>query len=296
MTSLTRRAYAKINLTLDIGQRRPDGYHGIRSVMQTIALHDTLTVTQTPEQPGVRLEIIGEEAAGVPADESNLVHRAAVRLQKVAAARGTLPASQSGLHLQLHKRIPSQAGLGGGSSDAAAALLAVNDLFGLLLTSERLTEIGTALGADVPFFLSGGTALVEGLGERVTLLPPLPSRPLILVKPLAGVSTAAAYAALDAVPNRRIGLATAAWLEGDCRCSNDFEAVILPNYPEVAAAYHALSWTGETRECFRATLCGSGAAVFCIVPTASAASEMAARISTVKLGKVWLTETQGVNT
>ncbi len=90
MTSITRQAHAKINLTLDVGARRPDGYHDIRSIMQTIALHDTLTVTRTPEQPGVRLVVTGDQAAGVPADESNLVHRAAVRLQKIAAARQIL--------------------------------------------------------------------------------------------------------------------------------------------------------------------------------------------------------------
>ena len=128
MTSITRRAYAKINLTLDVGLRRPDGYHDIRSIMQTIALHDTLTVTRTPNQPGVVLEVTGDEAEGVPADASNLVHQAAVRLQKTIAARGMLAADQSGLHLRLEKCIPSQAGLGGGSSDAAAALLAVSSL------------------------------------------------------------------------------------------------------------------------------------------------------------------------
>jgi len=172
MTSLTRDAYAKINLTLDVGARRSDGYHDIYSIMQTISLHDTLTVIQTANVPGVRLEVTGDEGAGIPADESNLVHRAAVRLQKVAVARGIIPGNGSGLHILLHKRIPSRAGLGGGSSDAAATLLVVNDLFGLALSHVRLAEIGAALGADVPFFLTGGTALVGGMGERVSALPP----------------------------------------------------------------------------------------------------------------------------
>ena len=193
MKSVTRRAYAKINLTLDVGTRRADGYHEIRSVMQTVALHDTLTVTATPEAPGIHLEVQGEEAAGVPADQTNLVHQAAVRLQKIAAARQTLTGGQCSLHITLHKRIPSQAGLGGGSSDAAAAMLAVNALFGLSLTPRRLSEIGAALGADVPFFLTGGTALAEGLGEKIIPLPPLvPDWPLVVVKPRVGVSTAAA--------------------------------------------------------------------------------------------------------
>ncbi len=146
MTSITRKAYAKINLTLDVGPRRPDGYHDIASIMQTIALHDTLTVTPTPNVPGVRLEVTGEAAEGVPADDTNLVYRAAVSLWQNTAAPG--------VHITLHKEIPSQAGLGGGSSDAAATLKAVNDLFGLSLSLQQLTEIGSALGADVPFFLS----------------------------------------------------------------------------------------------------------------------------------------------
>ena len=292
MTTITRHAPAKINLTLDVGARRPDGYHDIRSVMQTVALHDTLTVTPTPEQPGVRLTVTGEEAAGVPADETNLVHRAAVRYQKIAAARQTLPGNQSGLQITLHKRIPAQAGLGGGSSDAAAALLAVNDLFGLALSAGRLTEIGVSLGADVPFFLTGGTALVEGLGERVTPLPPLePAWPMVLVKPPVGVSTAAAYAALDAQPDRVPGQATKAWLRDECQLSNDFEAVILPAYPEIAMAYAALCWTDRNGESFRPLLCGSGAALFCRAASLEAAQRLADYVRGLNIGKVWVTET-----
>ena len=294
MTSLTRLARAKINLTLDVGVRRSDGYHDIRSVMQTLALHDTLTVTRTMNVPGVRLEVTGDEARGVPADESNLVHRAAVRLQKIAAARGSIPGSHSGLHILLHKRIPSQAGLGGGSSDAAATLLAVNGLLGLALPHARLAEIGATLGADVPFFLTGGTALVEGLGERVTPLPPLtPDRPLVIVKPPLGIPTAAAYAALDALPDRVPGQATAAWLRGERQMSNDFEAVVFPNYPEVAAAHALLHQTDQTLRSFSALLCGSGAAVFCAVPTEAAARELAERARALDIGRVWVTTTQG---
>lgn len=262
--------------------------------MQTIGLHDTLVVTQAPEQPGVRLTVTGEEAAGVPADESNLVHRAAVRLQKIAAARGTLPPDQSGLHVALYKRIPSQAGLGGGSSDAAAALLAVNILFGLALSKQRLAEIGAALGADVPFFLTGGTALVEGLGERITRLPPLTSVwPLVVVKPPVGVSTSAAYIALDALPNRQVNQATEGWRMGEDHLSNDFEQVILPLYPAIAAAYDLLCWTEDSGESFRPLLCGSGSALFCRARTSEQAELFAQRIKKGKVGKVWVTETQG---
>ena len=291
---LIRNAHAKINLTLDVGARRADGYHDIRSIMQTVALHDTLTVTQTPDVPGVRLEIVGEEADGVPADASNIVHKATVRLQKIAAAREKVAGSQSGLHITLHKRIPSQAGLGGGSSDAAATLTTVNELFGLSLSLERLAEIGGALGADVPFFLHGGTALVEGLGERITQLTPLsPAWPLVIVKPAVGVSTARAYAALEALIDRPVGRATQQWLDGSGTLGNDFEAVILPAYPEVAAVSTLLSQTEQNGESFRPLLCGSGAAVFQRTATHEDANRVAARVNNLGFGKAWVTETQG---
>lgn len=298
MNVVTHAAHAKINLTLDVGPRRPDGYHNVRSVMQTIGLHDTLTVALAPP-PGVHLKITGDEAGGVPSDETNLVHKAAVRLQKIAAARGVLPGNESGLQITLHKCIPSQAGLGGGSSDAAATLLAINDLFindlfGLRLSLARLGEIGAALGADVPFFLTGGTSLAEGLGEKITPLPPLvPAWPLVVVKPSVGVSTAAAYTALDAVPGRTAGGATERWLQGRQTPTNDFEAVILPAYPEVAAAYAFLSQTAEAGESFRPTLCGSGAALFLRTSTPDAAEAVAAQVRAAGVGKAWVTETIG---
>ena len=293
MPSLTCTAYAKINLTLDVGLRRPDGYHDIRSVMQTIALHDTLTVTPTPDFPGVHLEVTGEEAGGVPADETNLVHQAAVRLQKIVAARQVLPGNRSGLHIRLHKCIPSQAGLGGGSSDAASALIAVNEMLDLNLSLARLTEIGAALGADVPFFLTGGTALAEGLGEKVTPLPPLaPAWPLVIVKPRTGVSTAAAYAAWDAMNDRQAGLATARWLDGRQALHNDFEAVILPMYPEVMAAYALLLQTAEREKSFMPLLCGSGSALFLPASTPSAAEHIAGQMVS-GAGRVWVTQTVG---
>ncbi len=290
------RAYAKINLTLDVGARRPDGYHAISSVMQTIALHDTLTVTRTADAPGVRLEVTGDESEGVPADESNLVHRAAVRLQKVACARGSVPGNESGLHVRLHKCIPSRAGLGGGSSDAAATLRAANELLDLALSHMRLAEIGAALGADVPFFLTGGTAWVEGLGERVTALPPLhPPWHLVIVKPPVGVSTAAAYAALDALPGRAPGAATDAWLRGEKNPANDFEAVLLPAYPQIAAAHATLRQTGLTDESFRPLLCGSGSCVFRRVSTVGEGERLAGEVKAAGRGKVWVTATQGAN-
>lgn len=292
MNTLTRLAYAKINLTLDVGPRRPDGYHDIRSVMQTIALHDTVSVA-LDRVPGVHLTVTGDEAVGVPADETNLVHKAAVRLQKIAAAQGIRAGNESGLQIVLDKHIPSQAGLGGGSSDAAAALLALSELFGLVLSKTRLSKIGAALGADVPFFLTGGTALAEGLGEQVKPLPPLsPSWPLVIVKPNSGVSTAAAYAALDAVPNRTTSGATQRWLQDRRVISNDFERVILPAYPEVAAAYHLFSQTTDEGESFKPLLCGSGAALFLRASSKEAAEQIAAQVRAAGIS-IWVTETIG---
>lgn len=295
-TTITQHACAKINLTLDVLGRRPDGYHDIRSVMQTIALHDTLVVTRTLNAPGVRLTVDGDEAQGVPANESNIVHKAAVRLQKIAAARQSVPPQESGLHIHLTKRVPIQAGLGGGSSDAAAALRAIDALFGLRLSPPRLAQMAAELGADVPFFLTGGTALVEGLGERVTPLPSLSLPwPLVIVKPAVGMSTPAAYAALDALAGRVPGCATQTWLSGrpasEARTANDFEPVVLAALPTVRRAYDLLTQTTGSREGFIPHLCGSGSALFCRLPNDAAARAAADALQAACLGKVWITHT-----
>ena len=209
---------------------------------------------------------------------------------------GSLPGNQSGLHIALQKRIPSQAGLGGGSSDAAAALLAVNDLLRLALSHRLLTEIASALGGDVPFFLTGGTALVEGLGEKVTSLPALhPPWHLIVVKPACGVSTSAAYAALDALPGRCPGTATNAMLHNEMRLGNDFEKVILPAFPAIAAVYAVLDQTTQTDESYKPLLCGSGSCLFRRVSTRAEGESVARKIMEAGLGKAWITSTQGAN-
>ena len=133
MKSLSIAAPAKVNLTLDVLGRRPDGYHEIQSIMHTISLSDRVTVTMTPDRPGVTLEVVGDEAGGVPTDGANIVAKAASRLQEIAAAERGVPQDKFGVHIRLEKRIPSQAGLGGGSSDAAATLRAMNKLFDLMM-------------------------------------------------------------------------------------------------------------------------------------------------------------------
>lgn len=179
------RAYAKINLTLDITGRREDGYHTMRMVMQGISLSDTVTLLDAREF-GV---VCSTEQ--VPCGPENTV-------QKVAAAFfSSCGIREPRVSFCIRKNIPQQAGLGGGSADAAAALVLLDRHFGTGLSREELCQIGLSAGADVPFCLLGGTALVEGIGEKLSPLPPLPPCRILICKPPAGVSTQEAFAAFD---------------------------------------------------------------------------------------------------
>ncbi len=182
--SLTVNAYAKVNLTLEVLGRRPDGYHEIVSVMQTVDLHDVLELTPAD---GVTLEC-DRPGLGTP---DNLALRAAAALRTVAGVR-------DGVHIELRKAIPVAAGLGGGSSDAAAALLGLSRLWGLGMSVGDLTPLAASLGSDVPFFLRGGTAMVQGRGERVRPLPGINLQWLLIVTPAIEVpkKTASLYSAL----------------------------------------------------------------------------------------------------
>lgn len=182
-------ARAKINLTLDVLGRRTDGYHQVETVMQSIGLHDCLEFT--PREAGITLTVAGAGAGEeVPAGTDNLVYQAALLMREQAARPG-------GVKIYLTKNIPTAAGLGGGSADAAAALTALNEIWGVGLSLRELLLLGEKLGSDVPFCLLGGTALAAGRGERLTPLPPCPTMGLVLVKPSFGVSTAAVYRAYD---------------------------------------------------------------------------------------------------
>ncbi len=176
-------AYAKLNLTLDVTGRRPDGYHEIDSVMQTISLHDLLWIERT--------DCRVFDVVGTPIDGENLVLKAARELEGHVSR--TLPFT-----IRLFKRIPMGAGLGGGSADAAAFLKSANLLYDLKIKPAELTEIATTVGQDVPFFLSGGTARATGLGSLISALPPLPSGwRFLVVCPPVEVSTRAVYEAVD---------------------------------------------------------------------------------------------------
>lgn len=186
---VTVNAPGKLNLTLDAVGIREDGYHLLETVMQTVDIVDTLTVTTIPGEH-ITLAV---EGADVGAVEKNTAMKAARLFFAETGVTG-------GVDMRLIKRIPSQAGMGGGSADAAAALLALNRLYDTRLPMETLLAMGLKIGADVPFCMVGGTALCCGIGEEITALPPLPACSIVLAKPSMGVSTAEAYARLDGQP------------------------------------------------------------------------------------------------
>lgn len=193
-------AYAKINITLDVTGRLPDGYHTIKSVMQQVDLCDEVTV-ECLDEPGIVLTVESEcqglSAAGhdlIPCDEKNIAYRAAKAIFAEAESRGH---KVPGVHIHMKKRIPAAAGLAGGSTDAAAALVGINKTCGFDFSTEDLCAIGKTIGADVPFCIKGGTVLCEGIGEKMTGLSGLPAIPLIIAKPDVAVSTAEGYAKLD---------------------------------------------------------------------------------------------------
>ncbi len=186
-------APAKVNLCLEVLGLREDGYHEVRTSLQAIDLLDRLEFRLDASQEGFSMEM-DPEVPGVPVGEGNLCHSAFQRFREVA---GEGIAGAGGLHLRLFKRIPAAAGLGGGSSDAAATLLALNELSGALLAREELADIAAGLGSDVPFFLTGGTALAEGRGERVRPLEAAAPLWVALAKPRGALSAREVYEAFD---------------------------------------------------------------------------------------------------
>lgn len=241
---------AKINLSLDITGKRQDGYHTLRSVFQAVGIYDRLTLQRTePDKP---LTLVCNDP-DVPCDARNLVWKAAAAL---------LGDSPCGAVITLEKHIPSQAGMGGGSSDCAAALLGIRKLFALPVSDAELLAIAVKLGADVPFFLHGGTVLCEGIGEIMTPLPDLPVREIIMAKGREGVSTPEGYRRIDALETQPPSSTeqVLAHLQDDADtlfsvCGNWFDAVTdLPEVQQIRAIMQAHG--------IRPVLSGSGAAVF----------------------------------
>jgi len=247
---LVLQAPAKINLCLRVLGKRPDGYHDIDSVFAKVSLFDTLSFRAAP---GIELTTEGFDA-GPSAD--NLVVRAARALR---AGRPRLP----GVRMHLVKRIPSGAGLGGGSSDAAAALRGLDRFWGLGLTPRELHGLAASLGSDVPFFLHGAAARVSGRGEVVEPFTPARSWPVLLVKPRVSVSTAWAYGALSLTKDRQknklscFGLAENRLSSLAAGLANDFEAPVFRRHPEILRIRDGLLRQGA----LAAVLSGSGSAV-----------------------------------
>lgn len=257
--------------------RRPDGYHELQTIFQTVTLHDDLTFTSRADE-SIRLTC---DAPDIPVDESNLIVRAARALREHSGVN-------SGASIHLAKRIPAEGGLGGGSSDAAIALLGLAHLWRIKIEKRELEEIGARLGADVPFFLTGGTARGTGLGTDISSLADVPETELLIVKPQVGVHTAEAYKALNAPALTKVG--------GDIILSssrpqatfsdsfpdelrNDFEPVIFSQQPLIMRARDALLGEGARG----AWLAGSGASVFGIFDNATA-QERAAEVLSVETG------------
>lgn len=186
MDSIRLKARAKINLGLDVLGKRPDGYHEVRMVMQTIGIYDRMILTKIPEDD-IR---ITSNLSFLPINENNLIYRAIRLLKDEYGFSG-------GVDVDLNKFIPVAAGMAGGSSDAASALFGVNKLFGLNLSMGRMMELGLKLGADVPYCVMRGTALAEGIGEKLTRLMPVPHMWILVAKPPVNVSTRLIYEKLD---------------------------------------------------------------------------------------------------
>ncbi|HXT22651.1 MAG TPA: 4-(cytidine 5'-diphospho)-2-C-methyl-D-erythritol kinase [Thermoanaerobaculia bacterium] len=246
------RSLAKVNLHLQVVGKRNDGYHELRTVFQTVDLADELTLELGA--PGVRLTV---EGAALSAGPDNLAH---------GAATGFLArwAPDRGVSIALRKRIPLGAGLGGGSSNAAAVLLALQRLLGAPAPADELWQLARELGADVPYFLVGGTALGVGRGDEVVPLPELPERDLWLVLPTVHVSTAEAFADLGELTGKPFDPRILALVQrGElgwgafAHAANDFEAAVFRRWPELAALHADLVSTGAV-----ARLSGSGAALW----------------------------------
>jgi len=248
-------AFAKVNWSLRVLGKRDDGYHEIDTVFQTISLHDTITFERTDDKI-IRLWC---DDRSIPLDETNLVWRAGAALRQRYSI-------DFGVKIRLEKRIPSEAGLGGGSSDATATLIALAQCWGIEPTPDDLISLGKSLGSDVPFFFFGGTARGTGRGEHIEPLRDAPEQHLLIIKPNASVPTANAYKSLNsraltssnAKPILLRSQASDDSVSFDLNAlHNDFEAVISQLEPEIERAKNALLKSGARA----AILCGSGSAV-----------------------------------
>ncbi len=263
---------AKVNLSLEVIKRRPDGYHEIETIFQSIDLADRMRIELTDD---ARVEIRCD-MPGVPTDETNLCHRAIVALRSVAGR-------SLGARIDLEKHIPIGAGLGGGSSNAAGVLLAVNRALALEIPPKRMEKLAAGLGSDVPFMLYGGTMVGRGRGEILTPIEPIHGGFFVVVKPEVAIPTAWVYSNLNfrltrlrpRLNLRAVSAVLARFPKAEWPYRNALESVVFPAYPTVAKLWEELV---NERPCF-ASMTGSGSAVFAIFDRASRAAEVAERFS-----------------
>ena len=283
MESLQLRAYAKINLGLDVLRKREDGYHEVKMIMQTVGIYDILTFEKA--ESGIHVTVNKSE---LPVNEDNLIYKSAAAFQKKYNI-------SEGVSIHLEKNIPIAAGMAGGSTDAAATFKAMNSLFGVGASLEELQEMAVSIGADVPYCLMGGTALAEGIGEKLTALPDAPNCYLVVAKPDIDVSTAFVYGNLkadqlkehpdidgmvQAIQSRR--------LEGIIeRLGNVLETVTVPAYPVIGQIKDELKADGADG----VLMSGSGPTVFGIFVDVQKAEKAFKGLKEGKLAKqVFLTQ------
>lgn len=288
MPLLEVAAHAKINLSLDVLSKRSDGYHELRTIMQTVELHDTIRL-ETVDNEGLELEC---DARWVPRDERNTAWKAADLFMSRFKIKG-------GLKIGITKKIPVAAGLAGGSADAAAVLRGLNILFSAGLDNTELRELARQIGADVPYCISGGTKLAEGIGELLSPLRDFSGVDIILVKPHVAVSTPWVYGnlRLDEIAGRNrpdTALLRKALEERDldkvaAHMKNVLELVTIPRYSIVKDAKSRLTKLGA----LGSMMSGSGPTVFGIFPNRSSASEAFKALTRDSRWQCFLTNTTG---
>lgn len=280
MDKIQLKALAKINLGLDVLRRREDGYHDVKMIMQTIGLHDDLEIRKT-KTPGIQVKT---NLYYLPTNENNLVYKAAKLLMDEFQI-------QDGVSIQLKKRIPVAAGMAGGSSDGAAVLWGINQMYGLGLSMQALMERGVRLGADVPYCIQRGTALAEGIGEKLSVLPPMPKCTILIAKPDISVSTKFVYenlhandlkpeqhpdvdSMIEAMRQKDLGLLCS-------RMGNVLETVTIPAYPVINEIKRTMMDNGA----IGSMMSGSGPTVFGIFDSPAAAKQAMKAVRAAKLAK-----------
>ena len=288
MNQIELRALAKINLGLDVLGRRENGYHDVRMIMQSIYLYDEVKIIKRKE-PGIRL---ATNLGLLPVGEGNIAYKAAQMLTEEFQL-------DQGVEIMLDKHIPVAAGLAGGSSDAAAVLFGMNRLFRLRLTQKELMDRGVKLGADVPYCIMRGTVLAEGIGEELSVLPPMPKCTVLIAKPPVSVSTKTVYEALDAkaiTEHPDIDGIIEGLKQGDVRAvaasmGNVLEDVTVPMYPVIDEIKKEMMAAGA----LGAMMSGSGPTVFGLFENRAAAKTAQRKIREKALTKqVYITNIHSV--